>query len=467
MRMAPPIQKSTKASNVTGSLAWTELRTISRELFDLDEAPLLGSPPVFPWKKLGEELGRYFGLSSCLIEPGELTWRNKDAIATGLAAPHFATAICASGIAGQLVCLFSRSDIESIAASVLKIGPFDLQNVPADFIDGFQRFLAVEVVFLINNLDFDKKLSFRLLPSSQEQSFDTLSALGQDIEITVNGHKILARLIIPEEFRSAWKANYSKGPQRHLSKERLEAIPITIAVEAARSFLSINELLSLQLNDILFPDHTFHLPDSKESSVMLSFAGRLLFRAKLAPRGIEIIEILLHHEVYDPMVDKFKPETKMSAQKNPAPEKSAPEEDDDPFQEEDGDDDYDLFPEDEEEDFDLISEDHIMEEAPSAPAPISAKSTPAKKEAPAAVAPVLTALEPLSPQNIQITLVVEVAQLQISVQKLLELAPGNMLDLDITPENGVNLVVNGKIIGRGELIKVGEAIGIRILEIGV
>jgi flagellar motor switch protein FliN len=48
----------------------------------------------------------------------------------------------------------------------------------------------------------------------------------------------------------------------------------------------------------------------------------------------------------------------------------------------------------------------------------------------------------------------------------MELQPGNMLEVDLHPENGVDLVVNGKRIGKGELLRVGETLGVRILDIG-
>jgi flagellar motor switch protein FliN/FliY len=62
--------------------------------------------------------------------------------------------------------------------------------------------------------------------------------------------------------------------------------------------------------------------------------------------------------------------------------------------------------------------------------------------------------------------IVELAELVMSVEKLSTLQPGNLLDLDIRPENGASLVVNGKVIGRGELISIGDSVGIRITEIG-
>ena len=46
------------------------------------------------------------------------------------------------------------------------------------------------------------------------------------------------------------------------------------------------------------------------------------------------------------------------------------------------------------------------------------------------------------------------------------LQPGNLLDLDVRPENGVTLVANGKVFGQGELILIGDNVGVRITEIG-
>jgi len=62
--------------------------------------------------------------------------------------------------------------------------------------------------------------------------------------------------------------------------------------------------------------------------------------------------------------------------------------------------------------------------------------------------------------------VIEIGQIQMTMEKLLLLEPGNVLDLNINPENGVDLVVNGKRIGKAELVRLGESIGIRILELG-
>lgn len=71
-----------------------------------------------------------------------------------------------------------------------------------------------------------------------------------------------------------------------------------------------------------------------------------------------------------------------------------------------------------------------------------------------------------TPQDIPLNIVVEVGRLQMPIKTLMELKPGNLLNLNIHPESGVDLIVNGCRIGKGELLQIGETLGIRILELG-
>ncbi|MCB1109396.1 MAG: type III secretion system cytoplasmic ring protein SctQ [Chlamydiia bacterium] len=72
----------------------------------------------------------------------------------------------------------------------------------------------------------------------------------------------------------------------------------------------------------------------------------------------------------------------------------------------------------------------------------------------------------LSPKKVPVNLTVEVARLKINLDKLLKLKPGNVLELGVQPEKGVNLVANGKCVGKGELLQVGDVIGVKILKLG-
>jgi flagellar motor switch protein FliN/FliY len=69
-------------------------------------------------------------------------------------------------------------------------------------------------------------------------------------------------------------------------------------------------------------------------------------------------------------------------------------------------------------------------------------------------------------QSMPVTLTVEAARFKITLDKLMNMQPGNVLDLSVHPEQGVDLSVNGQKIGRAELVNLGETLGIRIIEMG-
>lgn len=68
-------------------------------------------------------------------------------------------------------------------------------------------------------------------------------------------------------------------------------------------------------------------------------------------------------------------------------------------------------------------------------------------------------------EDIPLKICVEVAQLSLSIHDLLAVQAGNIMQLPATPESSVSLTLNGKQIGTGELIKIGDMLGIKILKI--
>lgn len=74
--------------------------------------------------------------------------------------------------------------------------------------------------------------------------------------------------------------------------------------------------------------------------------------------------------------------------------------------------------------------------------------------------------KPQSIDNVPLTITVEVAKIALPLSELKQLQPGNTLPLSINPEEGVVLTVNNKVIGKGELVYLGEKLGVRILDWG-
>lgn len=75
-----------------------------------------------------------------------------------------------------------------------------------------------------------------------------------------------------------------------------------------------------------------------------------------------------------------------------------------------------------------------------------------------------TAEELIDPEKIPLNIICEVGSFEMSLQNLLELKPGSIIPLSKRPEDGVYLTCNQKKIAKGELIQLGDVIGVKILE---
>lgn len=68
--------------------------------------------------------------------------------------------------------------------------------------------------------------------------------------------------------------------------------------------------------------------------------------------------------------------------------------------------------------------------------------------------------------DVLLTIHVEIARIRMNLKKLAQLKPGNVIELAARPEQGVKLTLNGKAVAQGELIQLGDVLGVKILQIG-
>lgn len=75
-------------------------------------------------------------------------------------------------------------------------------------------------------------------------------------------------------------------------------------------------------------------------------------------------------------------------------------------------------------------------------------------------------IQPLPAGEIPLTLTVELDRFEMPLEKVMQLKPGNTLELCKNKNLHINLTVNGKCIATGELVRLGEATGVKILKLG-
>lgn len=68
-------------------------------------------------------------------------------------------------------------------------------------------------------------------------------------------------------------------------------------------------------------------------------------------------------------------------------------------------------------------------------------------------------------KDIQVTLTVELGRTEMLIQDILELTPGKVIELDRLAGEPLDIVVNGKLLAKGEVVVVDENFGIRLTQI--
>ena len=68
-------------------------------------------------------------------------------------------------------------------------------------------------------------------------------------------------------------------------------------------------------------------------------------------------------------------------------------------------------------------------------------------------------------ENIDVRLTVEVGSAELKIKELLRLNEGSVIELDRRAGDPLDILVNGTMIAKGEVVMVGERFGIRFSEI--
>lgn len=430
-------------TNSSSSYDW--VREIKPDLKNLDSIPLTGAAPPFPWDELATRLARSLDREGLKIEPGELGWRAKENLYDGLGDTPYPLTFAIPSLQGQVCWVMPAQEMDILTALLLTKESHPLPLHDPALNESFYHFLTLEVLYHLTQVSFDKTLTPIL---TNQTALPNQDALCRDVSIQLQGHTIWGRLIISPEFRRAWVEHFAQQQKSSaLSQQMAELIETIVHIEAGQTSLSLAEWKAVQLGDFILLDSCSLDPQRLDGRVMLTVNGKPAFRAKLKDGTLKILELPLLHEVNTPMAKH--PED----DEDDLSDLDLPEENNEDLEE-----DEDLFGEDD----DLFTEEEETETQPETP------SQATKQEAPSSAKPSASSLgsTAIAPEQIPMTLTVEIGRIQMTMDQLLKLEPGNLLEIDIRPEDGVNLTVNGKVVGKGELIRIGDALGVRVLQIG-
>lgn len=447
------------------------LRKIPGDLFALDERPLLGYPPVFPWDSLTKNLAETFQLKHLQLAPSEWQWRTSNDLFAGLGDQCKCLGLTIVPLEGTIYWIMPEQEISNLMQALLsKPKNTPPENIDPEFRKAFYRFLSVEVLGAFEKIDFDKKLSPSLL---QNEVRPTGHCLALDITITLDQHSFHGRLLLSPEFRKSWANRYQQSTAALLSLPIADSLDVIVHLEAGKVSLKRTEWQQIKTGDCLILDSCSLDPNEDKGRIQFVINGTPYFRARLKQGKIKILEHPLYHEVDTSMASPPNNNNNHDDNHSSLGDDHSEEEDlfdDSEFDSEMGSEVDESFYTEADvttessigEDFEIEDDEGNGETPDAQKQPVAAS----KKTATSSATSVEKAPSaPSSIEDLPLNIVVEVGRIQMSIKKIAELQPGNMLELDIHPEKGVDLVVNGKRIARGELLQIGDALGIRIIEL--
>lgn len=231
----------------------------------------------------------------------------------------------------------------------------------------------------------------------------TEGALCLDISIDINRQKMWGRLICSNALIAEFKSHFL-GERPSISSGQLAPhLPLPLAVEVGSTTLSAGSWKKVKKGDLILLDRASYDPNQNKGTGTLTISGMPLFDVRLKDNEIKILEYAF-----------FQEEAPMTRHHD---------------------------------------EPHSHEESGEEKPLWSANEHEQSAET------------LLSSREIPLTVTVEVARLTLPLEKVVGLQPGNVLDLKVSVEGGVSLTVHGQSIAKGELVKIGESIGVKILAI--
>ncbi len=454
------------------------IKQIPSSLLQWDDVPLLGDSPSFPWESFSNKLAETLSIQNLTVTPCDIQWRSESDYTEGIVNP-VTLFFQAGNVEGSLAWVMSKDDVITIMKHLLLQGETSKHVVlEEELTDGFYRFVALETLRAISQLEYDSTLNIHL---KNEGDLPVEAALAQDINIQLPNKSLSGRLLISSDFRKSWAKRYTpKTPDAYLQSPLSEKLNLNVHLQTGKVSMRKGEWNAIGTGDFLLLDSCGIDPATREGSIALTVHGITLFQGTVKEGKIHIGDALQFENV-----ERYEEVEEMKDENPPNEEDEFVEsfDSEEDFDDEDfdfDDDEFDL----EDDEFDLeddelgedLEEDAPAEEVAKSESEIEAPPEAAEgeepsseeeappEEQPEAVAALEEPKELSSPEEIPLSISVEVGSFQMSIKKLMELAPGNLLELGVRPENGVDLVFNGKCIARGELLRIGDTLGVRILE---
>lgn len=451
------------------------LTALEPHLVDKTTVPYVCSPELFSLQEMAGRLAGLFHLSG-----GQLDITSPQKCLEPISfsdPPSMSFKYKIGNLPEAVFWIIHHDEAERLVALLLKGKQEVAPELDADLVDAFMRYFSLEILLHLRALGFAERLLIECMGAvfpPKNASYARLS-----ISWNIQGAAFASTLILPESFIEHWNRHFE---QEHLNQPLSDALAdqvlLVIHLDIGAVTLTQHQWQEMQVGDFLLLDQCTLIPGKDKGRVRLSAANTPLFRAMVKEGSIKLLEHSVYQEM-EPSMSQNLPEYKPAASSDEELEEESWDEQSEEASGEESEEETEEETEEEwseeesaeESEYEEESEEESDEDSLSNEEIVVKKSPPPSQQLkPPKALPtdtVSSSEEPLtSLEQIPFTLIIEVGRLKMSLSHLRKLQPGDVLDIAIDPTKGVDLVIEGRTIGRAELLRLGESIGVRVTEIG-
>lgn len=377
------------------------LKRLEPAMQQLNISPLLGHSPSIDWQAVCQKLSKTLHIADLSITTTNTEWKASQSLLEGFGQNPFVLPIHITPLEGELHWVMSSRDIQKVAGWAFTKDHQSVALQTFTLQEGFYRYLALEALDAIFSNQPLTGLTPQLIAEGQRNE----DILCFDIEIKTANDACVARLSMNQSFQKAWRSHFYKTGASYYNEQMGKNIELPMSLVVGDISMSYTQLNTVNPGDFIPLDYASYDPKSHHGTVSMCLSGEHLFQVLLKQNKLKLLDKHIHNKEQIPM-------------ENLPPEEA----------------------------LDTPEQTHVDD----------VDSTPANTKESA---------EGVNLKELPLNVTVEVARFSMSLDKLLKLEPGNTLELPVHPDQGVDLLVNGKKIGRAELVHLGEVLGVRVLEI--
>lgn len=412
-------------------MEWKQL--IADVLQEAKVIPLWGSPPPFLWEQFSQELGKKLNLPGLQAKCLKISFNKKADALKGLGTNPIVTPIAIAPLEGTAFWAISKDDAQIITQAALQ-PPSHKEPVEPSLAQGYYQFLLLQALRAIYEIEAYPDLNIRI---GEEESLQGASFMICEIALAWEKGRIYGKLLFSQALLAELRNFYRVDSSEFLRSPEAAHIPMSLRIVIGHSQLPLSEWQQASPGDFLRLDRCTLAPAKEKGyngKARLALHETPLFDVAIKNGKVSLLDYSFYQEEPDAMKDEYLDE----GEPHEGEEEFQPEEETGEIEEEE------------------IAEEAAEEEAPLPEKATRAEPTPGSEDLRHIVAT----------SEIPITLIVEIGRLRMNLDKLLQLQPGNVLELAEHADAGVSLFSGGKCVATGELVALGETVGVKITKIG-